>query len=103
MTATKSLPQKFRPFFWDYPFARLSIAKDSDLIIRRLLSSGSWDAIRWVRRTIGDRELRGWLVAHKGRGLSPRQLRFWEVIYDLPTRQVNSWIRASQNGVWEKR
>ena len=34
------------------------------------------------------------MIAHKGRGLTPRQLRFWGLVYDLPVRQVNSWIRA---------
>ena len=103
MPATKILPKKLRPFFWDYPFARLSITKDRDLIIRRLLSSGSWDAVCWMRRQIGDQTLREWLIAHKGRGLTPRQLRFWGVIYDLPVRQVNSWVRAAQNGIWGNR
>ena len=98
MSATRILPKKLRTFFWDYPFARLSITKDRDLIIRRLLSRGLWDAVCWVRRQIGDQTLREWLIAHKGRGLTPRQLRFWGVIYDLPARQINSWVRAAQNG-----
>jgi hypothetical protein len=103
MSATRTLPKKLRPFFWDYPFARLSVAKDRDLIIRRLFSSGSWDAVCWMRRQIGDQTLREWLIAHKGRGLTPRQLRFWGVVYNLPVRQVNSWVRAAQNGVWGNR
>lgn len=103
MPTAKVLPKKLRPFFWDYSFARLSITKDRDFIIRRLLSSGSWDAVCWLRRQIGDQELRKWLIAYKGRGLTPRQLRFWGLVYDLPPRQVNRWIRAMQNGPWGNR
>lgn len=103
MSAARTLPEKLRPFFWDYPFARLSIAEDKDLIIRRLFSSGSWDAVCWMRKQFGDQELRNWLIAHKGRGLTPRQLRFWGLVYDLPTRQVNRWVRVAQNGVWGNR
>jgi hypothetical protein len=103
MPATRVLPLKLRPFFWDYSFSSLSIAKDKDLIIRRLFSSGSWDSVCWMRRQIGDQELREWLIAHKGRGLTPRQLRFWGLVYDLPVRQVNSWVRAIQNGIWANR
>jgi len=103
MPVTRTLPRKLRPYFWDYSFAHLSITKDRDLIIRRLLSSGSWDAVCWMRRRIGDQELREWLIAHKGRGLTPRQLRFWGLVYNLPARQVNSWIRAMQNGIWGNR
>ena len=103
MSTTGVLPKKLRLYFWDYPFTRLSIKKDRDLIIRRLFSSGSWDAVCWLRRQIGDQTLREWLIANKGRGLTPRQLRFWGVVYDLPARQVNNWVRAAQNGVWGNR
>jgi len=100
MRGRRSLPEKLRPYFWDYRFSSLSLSTDRDLIIRRLLANGSWDSICWLRRRIGDGELRNWLLAHKGRGLSPRQLRFWGLVYDLPVRQVNAWVRDAQNGVW---
>ncbi len=103
MSATRVLPRKLRPFFWDYSFARLSITRDKDLIIRRLLSSGSWDAVCWMRRQIGDQELREWLIAHKGKGLTPRQLRFWGLILDLPMQQLNSWVHAAASNPWGKR
>lgn len=52
---------------------------------------------------LGDRELREWLVAHRGRGMTARQLRFWGVLYDLPTRQVNQWVKTAKTGVWGRR
>jgi hypothetical protein len=103
MQGKSGIPEQFRPLFWDYVFSRLSLAKDRDLIIRRVLSNGSWDAVRWLRKRIGDRELQQWLIAHRGRGLTARQLRFWSVLYDLPTRQVNQWVKTAQTGVWGKR
>ncbi|HSG43611.1 MAG TPA: hypothetical protein VLA72_10700 [Anaerolineales bacterium] len=103
MTRKNGLPNEFRTYFWDYPFSRISLGKDRNLIIRRLLSNGSWDAVRWLRKEVGDRELREWLISHQGRGLSPRQLRFWGVLFDLPSRKVNRWVQTAQNGVWGKR
>ena len=103
MPGRRELPEQLRSLFWDYTFSQLSLAKDRDLIIRRVLSNGSWDAVRWLRKRVGDRELREWLVAHRGRGLSARQLRFWGVLYDLPARQVNQWVKTAQTGVWGKR
>jgi hypothetical protein len=103
MQGKSGLPEQLRPLFWDYVFSQLSLAKDRDLIIRRVLSNGSWDAVRWLRKRIGDRELREWLVAHRGRGLTARQLRFWGVLYDLPARQVNQWVKTAQSGVWGRR
>ena len=97
------LPEQLRSLFWDYAFSQLSLATDRDLIIRRILINGSWDAVRWLRKRLGDPELRDWLITHRGRGLTPRQLRFWGVLYDLPARQVNQWVKTAQTGVWDKR
>jgi hypothetical protein len=103
MQGRSGLLEHLRPLFWDYAFAQLSLVKDRDLIIRRVLSNGSWDAVRWLRKRLGDRELREWLISHRGRGLTARQLRFWGMLYDLPARQVNQWVKTAQTGVWAKR
>jgi hypothetical protein len=103
MKGKSGLPEQLRPLFWDYVFSQLSLVKDRDLVIRRVLSNGSWDAVRWLRKRLGDQALREWLVAHRGRGLTAQQLRFWGVLYDLPTRQVNQWVKTAQSGVWGRR
>jgi hypothetical protein len=97
------LPQSFQVFFWDYRFDQLTWEGDRELIIRRLLMHGSWGAISWLRRKIGDGELRKWLIAHKGRGLSPRQLRFWSLVLGLPNRQVSAWLPTRQAESWSQR
>jgi len=103
MASLESLPKSLKPYFWDYPFSKLSLGTDRDLIIRRVLSFGSWEAILWIRKRIGDESLKKWLIAHQGHGLSPRQLRFWELILDLPKRQVNAWVRVARESEWNKR
>jgi hypothetical protein len=103
MVANSPLPEKLHPYFWDYPFTQLSLHTDQSLIIRRILSSGSWDSILWLRSQVGDPALMEWLMDHRGRGLSPRQLRFWGLILDLPFQQVDSWVRAAAESPWGKR
>jgi hypothetical protein len=97
------LPQSFRAFFWDYRFDQLTWEGNRELVIHRLLIHGSWEAITWLRRKIGDSELRKWLIAHKGRGLSPRQLRFWSLVLTLPNRQVSTWMLTRQAEPWSQR
>jgi len=101
--APTKLPRTLRPFFWDYDFARLSWKADRDLIIGRILAVGTWDALRWLRRRLPDAELRAWLVQRRGAGLSNRHLRFWELILDLPHRQVNEWLKEPARQIWENR
>ncbi len=97
------LPKSLRAYFWDYPFEQLSWEADRELIIRRLLSAGSWDAITWLRKRAGDAALRQWLIDHRGRGLSARQLRFWSLLFALPRKQTDAWLRAARAGTWRQR
>lgn len=97
------LPESFRSYFRDYSFKDLSWPEDRELIIRRLLTDGSWDAIRWLRRRIGDDGLRKWLISHQGRGLSPRQIRFWSLLLALPKLQADCWVRAARSAPWSRR
>lgn len=102
-TPPPQLPALLRPLLWDYDFEALAWENDRDLIIARVLTSGGWEAITWLRSHVGDRALREWIERHQGRGLSPRQLRFWELILELPHRQVNRWLAAEGRKIWEKR
>jgi hypothetical protein len=103
MASFDPLPKSLKPFFWDYPFSRLSLTTDRDLIIRRVLSNGSWEAVLWLRKKVGDENLKKWLITHRGRGLSPRQLRFWSLVLDLPDSQVSNWINSATENPWGKR
>lgn len=100
---TKRLPARVRRLFWDYELPRLTWKQDRDLIISRVLAVGEWEAVQWVRAHLGDDALRAWLLEHQGAGLSPRQLRFWELILDLPHQQVNAWLADPGRQAWDRR
>ncbi len=76
---------------------------DQSLIIQRILTDGSWEAILWLRSQVGDHTLKQWLISHRGRGLSPRQLRFWGLILDLPARQLDTWVQDAAETPWGRR
>ncbi len=103
MAAFEPLPKSLKPYFWDYTFSKLSLNTDRDLIIRRVLSSGSWDAVLWLKKKIGNEKLKMWMVVHQGRGLSSRQLRFWGLVLGLPDRQVSDWVKLTKETPWGKR
>lgn len=96
-------PRSLRPLFWDHDFARLTWEADAELVIGRILAAGDWQAVLWLLRLLGKPALRDWLERRRGAGLSARQLRFWEVILDLPRRQVNAWLADPGRLVWEGR
>jgi hypothetical protein len=97
------LPRSLRPLFWDHDFARLTWNADRDLIIGRILAVGDWNSVRWLLRRLSKPVLRDWLEHREGAGLSARQLRFWEVIVELPHRQVDAWLADPVRQVWDGR
>jgi hypothetical protein len=97
------LPQRLKPLFWDDHFARLTWEADADLIKSRILAAGDWDAVQWLRRSLGDEALRTWLESRRGAGLTSRQLRFWELVLKLSHGDVNAWLADPAREVWERR
>lgn len=97
------LPEFLRPLFWDYPFGRLRWETDRDLVIGRVLSRGDWRSVRWLMERAGKDGLREWIVRRKGRGLDARRLRFWELVLDLPKREVDMWIQQMDRDSWPRR
>lgn len=101
--AARHLPPDLRPIFWDTDFRKLRWPKHRDFVIARVLQSGTWEHLQWLRREIGNDALRAWIDRRKGRGLSPPQLRFFELILKIPRRKVNVWLRGEARQVWDKR
>jgi hypothetical protein len=103
MRTTTPLPQTLQPVFWDYPFSKLSWKHDRELIIRRVLANGSWESVRWLRNALGDDRLRKWLISRKGKGLSPRQLRYWALVLRIPKKDADMWVKSASENPWGKR
>jgi hypothetical protein len=99
----RDLAEELRTIFWDYDFRRLRLDQDRDLIIRRILSHGDWQALKWLRARVDSAVLKNWILCRRGAGLSSRQLRFWELVLDLPHREVNEWLMDKGRKVWERR
>lgn len=97
------LPDLLRPLFWDHEFDRLAWPASRDLIIARILQSGGENAIRWLRQKLGDLELGRWILRTHGRGLDPRQLRFWQLVLDLPADRMDRLVAESRENVWAQR
>jgi len=96
-------PPSVQSPFWEYDPGDLDWDTDRDLIVRRVLTEGNGEAIKWLRHRIGDASLRDWIELRSGDTLSPRQLRFWELILDLPSDRVDEWVEGRRTSVWENR
>jgi hypothetical protein len=100
---TQGLPRFLRPLFWEYDFHVLNWKRDWYLVTGRVLSRGDWRDVCWLRRRLGDEGLRSWLRASEGRGLSRKQIRYWELILDLPKHEVDAWLARPGRVIWDNR
>jgi hypothetical protein len=96
---TKELPELLRPLFWQYAFEKLKLARDKNLIIFHVLSSGGKEHKNWLRQKIGDEAIRKWLESRHGRGLMIYQMKPW-----IQTETANRWLAMDPNAqLWESR
>jgi len=89
--------------FWDVDYRAISRDSHRDFIIRRILNTGSIDMLHWLHRTVGKQTLAAWPIEKQGAGLSPRRLRFWQLILDLPVEEVNNWVENQRRSIWQRR
>jgi hypothetical protein len=92
-----------RLLFWEHGDRALSLEDDRDFVLGRVLSVGGWGAIQWLRAQVGEPVLRDYLSRTRGRLLSPRQLRMWQILLDLPEEAVSQWIEEAARQVWDRR
>lgn len=98
-----SLPEELRVHFWDYDPHRLSWEEGRHTIVRRLLESGGMQAVRWLREHLSNEEIRDFIVERRGRGISPRRLRFWSLIVGIPREDVDEWVESFRRNPWHTR
>jgi hypothetical protein len=82
---------------------RLSLSRDRELVVRRILAEGGLLHVRFIRRNIGDEAIRDVLVSSQARGLSPQRIRFWQLLLDLPAKVANAWVREARGETWARR
>lgn len=101
--STNTLPPPVRKLFWDIESRSLRLDRDQKMIIGRVLASGPWETVKWLRSTVGDEAILRWIEERDGRGLSARQLRYWQLVLGIPDRRVDSWLRSEPRRVWDRR
>jgi hypothetical protein len=89
--------------FWEYDVAELDWDEHRDFVIERVLSHGTWDQICWLREFVSDAQIRRIVEHTRGRNLSAKQLRFWQLVLEVPSGAVDEWLSSQRRQVWDRR
>lgn len=105
LPAAGDLPSAVRDLLWDVAPADVGLPRHRDFLIGRILARGTWAAVEWLRRNLTDAAIAEYLERTRGRLLSPRQLRFWELVVGLDHDTVSAWIAHRPDGskLWDRR
>jgi hypothetical protein len=83
MVTAESLPEDVRRVLWDVDLATFDPEGGRALIIERVMSRGSWDAMRWLRKSYPLAALADFVRTRGRRALAPRDLAYWALVCDV--------------------
>jgi hypothetical protein len=81
-----SVPECVARLLWDVDPESIDPAGDRDYVMERVMSRGTWEAMRWLRATYTVHEMADFL-RRRGTRLSPRDRAYWSSIAGLPRIQ----------------
>ena len=76
-----SIPDRFRPLFWDASPGNIHIRRNARYIIERVLEFGDNEAIAWLQRVYATRTILD--VLDTSRAISDKSRNFWEIWFEV--------------------
>ncbi len=80
------IPSELQGLFWDVDLASFAPETYPDYTILRVLELGDETAVRWLRHTFPETQIRS--VLSTERRLSRKSANFWALIYGIPSENV---------------
>lgn len=81
-----TLPESFRPYFWDVKFEDIDIQKNPQFVLKRIIDRGNTDALLWVLERFNVNEIKNLVLT--SRDLSRRTGSFWADMLGLNKNEV---------------
>lgn len=76
-------PDTVAPLLWDVDLSRFEIDTHADLLFERVMSRGSWAAMKWLRANFPRERLAEFLLRRGAQVLSPRDLAYWSLVCEV--------------------
>jgi len=72
-------PEEIERLFWDVDPNAVDLAVHRDYVLERVMTRGTWDAMRWLRQTVPSSDIADFLD-RRGDRLTPRDLAYWSLM-----------------------
>lgn len=77
------IPEDVERLLWDVDTCGVDLERDRVLVIERVMSRGSYRAMKWLRSRYENAVLAAFLRERGTRTLSPRDLAYWTLVCDV--------------------
>ena len=77
------LPEDVVRLLWDVDVARFDLERDRALVFERIMSRGTWEAMKWLRGRYPKPVLAEFVRSRGRRVLAPRDLAYWALVCDV--------------------
>jgi hypothetical protein len=75
-----TLPAFVAQLLWDVDTTSIDIDRDAPLVFERVMSRGSWEAMKWLRATYPQDRIASFMSREGARRLSPRDRAYWALV-----------------------
>jgi hypothetical protein len=95
------LPEDSQWLFPEYTYGNIEVESYRGVIIERILEKGSWEQLRWLFKTYGEKPVADWVAAHGFRLLSKRSFALWRLALGVKEFHAPDWaVQAKAVDPW---
>jgi hypothetical protein len=77
------LPHAVARLLWDVDARQIDLDRDRALILERVMTRGTWEAMKWLRRRYPDSVIADFIRTRGRRLLPPRDLAYWSLVCNV--------------------
>jgi hypothetical protein len=77
------LPQAVARLLWDVDVRQIDLERDRSLILERVMTRGTWEAMKWLRHRYPDELIADFIRTSGRRLLAPRDLAYWSLVCNV--------------------
>jgi hypothetical protein len=82
-----AIPEDVARLLWDVDLTRFDADRDRALLMERVMSRGTWQAMTWLRQRYPKAVLAEFVRERGRRVLAPRDLAYWALVCDVEGAQ----------------
>ncbi len=82
------IPEPVARLLWDVDVSRLDLDRDRALVFERVMSRGTWESMKWLRKRYPQAALAEFVQSRGARVLAPRDLAYWALVCEVNVPRV---------------